>query len=144
MTVDFLKDPSVRVALHQAWADSNPGKMGGHEEGGFILRDRHNRLRVVRWPKGSKEEIVVPDHADCKIGNEEIIASFHTHPNTGRDYAQKPSWLDCQNVRSDRRLKGEHYQGELVLSHKMIYLIKPNGDVLRLGEPRTVIGIPGG
>jgi hypothetical protein len=144
MALDFLTDPAIRHGLRQAWIDSNPGAKGGHEEGGFIVRERGGGFRILRWSKGRKKEIVVPDHTNCKIGNEEIVASFHTHPNTGGDYSQKPSWLDCQNIRSDPHLKGSHYVGELVLSQKVIYLIKPDGGVMKLGEPQVVIGIAGG
>lgn len=36
---NILNDPAVRAAIKQAWEDSQPGVIGGHEEGGFILRD---------------------------------------------------------------------------------------------------------
>jgi hypothetical protein len=35
----ILNDPAIRVALKQAWQDSNPGLTGGNEEGGFIVQD---------------------------------------------------------------------------------------------------------
>jgi hypothetical protein len=82
----ILSTQNVRTKLQQAWTDSNPGVNGGHEEGGFIVKDGDDKLSVVRWPKGSKDSIQVPSHAGCKIDGLEIIASFHTHPNTGSDY----------------------------------------------------------
>ena len=44
----ILREPGVVEALKQAWEDSNPGVTGGHEEGGFILRDAEGPLHVVR------------------------------------------------------------------------------------------------
>lgn len=81
----------VRRALKQAWQDSQPGFAGGHEEGGFILKDAHGNLQIQRWSKGAQNEIFVPPHPDGKRGNKNIAATFHTHPNTGEDFLQEPS-----------------------------------------------------
>jgi hypothetical protein len=56
MTPD-LNDPTVRDAPKQTWLDSQPGITGGHEEGGFILRDETGKITVARWPKGEQDEI---------------------------------------------------------------------------------------
>jgi len=53
----ILNDPAVLAALRQAWQDSYPGVSGGHEEGGFILRDALGKLSVVRWPKGAQNRL---------------------------------------------------------------------------------------
>jgi hypothetical protein len=58
--ITILSVPSVRAALEQAWKDSKPGITGGHEEGGFIVRDQKGNLNVVRWPKGSQNSIALP------------------------------------------------------------------------------------
>lgn len=42
----LLNDAIVCTALKHAWQDSNPGVMGGHEEGGFIAQDAANNLRI--------------------------------------------------------------------------------------------------
>ena len=44
----ILSNPSVRAALQDAWAASEPGVSGGHEEGGFVTRDENGNLDVVR------------------------------------------------------------------------------------------------
>jgi hypothetical protein len=44
-----LANTDVRHALRQAWIDSNPDMTGGHEEGGFVLRDADGSLSVRRW-----------------------------------------------------------------------------------------------
>ena len=127
----ILNAPAVRAALKQAWEDSQPGVTDGHEEGGFILRDSADNLRVVRWPKGAQNSIILPPHPNCKIGESNIVATFHTHPNTGSDYLQEPSETDKRSVRDDPDLKSEFYEGEFIIS--------PNGQMSEVGEKREII-----
>jgi hypothetical protein len=134
-----LADPTVRAALKQAWEDSQSGVSGRHEEGGFILRDAAGNLSVVRWPKGAQNSITLPSHPDCKVGESDIIATFHTHPNTGSDYLQEPGETDRRAVRDDPDLKGECYAGEFVISQEKIYHVKPNGEVSQVGETREIL-----
>ncbi len=133
----ILNSPDVRTALKQAWLDSNPGNSGGHEEGGFILQNPDGGLSVARWPRGKQNEISLLPHSNCEIGEDEIIASFHTHPNTGSDYLQEPSETDKRAVRDDPDLKGENYVGEFVISGETIYLISPAGRVRELNDTET-------
>lgn len=137
--LDILTDEIVVKALQQAWRDSNPGESGGHEEGGFILLNSTGGLSVERWPYGNSNQIVVPVHENCKYNGLEIVASFHTHPNTGGDYIQVPSMSDIDGVCDDSHLKGPHYIGELVVSGEWVYLIQPNGNVLDLEETTQVM-----
>lgn len=125
----LLSDPTVRAALKQAWEDSQPGFSGGHEEGGFILRDLEGNLSVVRWPKGVANSINLPPHPDCQVDERDVVATFHTHPNTGTDYLQEPSETDKRAVRDDPDLKGEFYVGEFVITRATIYLIAPDGRI---------------
>lgn len=127
--VTLWQDAVVRTAVEQAWKDSKPGVAGGHEEGGFILADSAGNLSVVRWPSGTQKKIELPNHANCKIGGREIVATSHTHPNTGSDFLQEPSETDKCSVRDDPDLKGALYEGEWVISEHRIYLIAPNGQV---------------
>ena len=55
----ILGDSVVRNALSQAWRDSQPGVSGGHEEGGFIIRNVTGELSVARWPKGDGDTITI-------------------------------------------------------------------------------------
>lgn len=135
----FLKNPIVISTLEQAWQDSHPGVSGGHEEGGFILRDAAGNMSVDRWPKGAQDTIILPPHPNCKIGGEDIVASFHTHPNTGKDYLQEPSETDRRAVRDDPDLKGALYEGEFVISQEKIYLIAPNGQVSAIENTREIL-----
>ena len=135
----FLKNPIVISTLEQAWQDSHPGVSGGNEEGGFILRDAAGNMSVDRWPKGAQDTIILPSHPNCKIGGEDIVASFHTHPNTGKDYLQEPSETDRRAVRDDPELKGALYEGEFVISQEKIYLIAPNGQVSAIENTREIL-----
>lgn len=140
----LLRDPHVRQALRSAWLDSNPGIIGGHEEGGFILSDSAGILSIARWPIGGVNNIDPPAHPNCTIGERQIVASFHTHPNIGDDYLQEPSETDIQAIQNDANLKGDFYAGEFVISNERIFLISPDGQVTDLfataelfDEPRT-------
>lgn len=124
-----LEEPAVRAALRQAWEDSQPGVAGGHEEGGFILRDKAGNLIVKRWPQGECNAIDVPPHRGCRVDGADILATFHTHPNTGPDFLQEPSDTDVLAVRDDPNLKGKFYEGEFVISQDKIYRIAPTGRV---------------
>jgi len=136
----ILDNAAVCAALQQAWEDSQPGVTGGHEEGGFILRSPEGDLSVVRWPKGIQNSIILPVHSNCRIGEHDIIATFHTHPNTGTDYVQEPSETDKRAVRDDPDLKGEWYAGEYVISQETIYLITPTGQVDESGATQAIFG----
>jgi len=133
-----LSNADVRSALQQAWTDSNPGVTGGHEEGGFVVRDAAGSLSVVRWQKGLQDTIQVPPHLDCKINGLEILATFHTHPNTGDDYLQEPSETDKRAARDDPDLKGPEYIGEFVITQLVIYLVTPAGQVREMDDTQAV------
>lgn len=134
----ILNDLAIRIALKQAWQDSNPGLTGGHEEGGFIVQDSANNLSVLQWPKGLQNSMVVPPHHGCQIGEQYIVASFHTHPNTGSDFLQEPSETDKRAVCDDPDLRGAAYVGEFVISQETIYLITPTGQVREVDETQVV------
>jgi len=81
----------------------------------------------------------VPSHPNCKIGDEVIVASFHTHPNTGEDYLQEPSETDKRAVRDDPNLKDVNYVGEFVISQEVIFLITPAGRVRELADTQDIL-----
>ena len=136
-----LANTNVRHALQQAWTDSNPGTTGGHEGGGFIVRDVDGSLSVRRWQKGLQDTIQVPPHENCMFDALEIVASFHTHPNTGSDYLQEPSETDKRAVRDDPDLKGGEYVGEFVISQAVIYLVSAAGQVREMDDTEAVFGM---
>jgi len=134
---DIFENESVLTEIKIAWEDSVPSISDGHEEGGFIVVDEFENLSVVRWEKGKQNEIVLPPHRNCFINAKEIVASFHTHPNIGRDFQQEPSLTDIRAVADDPDLKGENYAGEFVVSKDVIYLIKPSGEVTEIGKTES-------
>ena len=136
---DILGNELVLAQLKDAWVDSVPGISGGHEEGGFLVSEDSVILDMVRWNKGVQNEIILPSHKNCFIGGKDIIASFHTHPNTGKDFQQEPSLTDTRAVRDDFDLKGEFYLGELVISEQNIYLIEPAGDYHIIGARKVIL-----
>jgi len=71
----------------------------------------------------------------------EIVASFHTHPNTGNDYLQESSETDKRAVRDDPDLKGDEYLGEFVISQAVIYLVSPAGQVREMDDTEAVFGM---
>jgi hypothetical protein len=135
-----LSKTNVGHALQQAWIDSNPGLNGGHEEGGFVVRDADGNLSVRRWQRGLQDTIQVPPHENCIFDGLEIVASFHTHPNTGNDYLQEPSETDKRAVSDDPDLKGDEYVGEFVISQAVIYLVSPAGQVREVDDTEVVFG----
>lgn len=134
----LLNDPAIRFALKQAWQNSNPGLTGGHEEGGFIVQDSANHLSVLPWPQGLQNSILVPPHRGCQIDEQDIVASFHTHPNMGSNFLQEPGETDRRAVRDDPDLKGAAYMGEFVISQGTIYLITPTGQVREVDQTQAV------
>ena len=135
----LLRTEVIRAALTAAWNDSQPGSSGGHEEGGFIVQEAAGSFLVIRWPKGENNAITVPPHPGCQIQGLDIVASFHTHPNTGDDFLQEPSETDKRAVRDDLHLKGKLYQGELVITQQLLYFVTPRGTVMEIGESATML-----
>ena len=96
-------------------------------------------LKLLRWPRGAGDLIDVPDHPFCEFAGSEIVATFHTHPNTGPEYIQEPSETDKRGVRNDLDLKGARYVGELVISERLIYLVQPAGTVVTVGSTNEIL-----
>lgn len=137
-TNDILENKSILAELKQAWFDSASDLSGRHEEGGFILSDDFGFLSAVRWKKGTHNEIILPPHKNCFVDGKDIVASFHTHPNTGKDFEQEPSLTDIRAVRDDFDLKGEFYVGEFVISEENIYLIESSGEFRIIGQTKDI------
>ena len=136
----LLAIEALREELWAAWTESLPGATEGHEEGGFIVLNADGITTIVRWPKGEGNRILVPPHERCRVNGCPILASFHTHPNTGPEYLQEPSESDICGVSMDEDLKAADYLGEVVISAERIYLVRPDGLVHELGQTGDALG----
>ncbi len=78
---ELLNHPAVRVALDEAWADSQADDATGrHEEGGWIYMALiSGEITVRRAPLGSRAAIDL-GHPPVVQGNV-VVGKFHTHPN---------------------------------------------------------------
>lgn len=137
--MSVLSDQLVRGSLLQAWQESNPGTATAREQGGFVLRDADGSLSVERWPTGAKRQISVPPHPACRRGAATIVATFHTHPNTGPEFQQEPSLTDIRAVRDDPDLNDSDYEGEFVISSELVYRILRSGDFETIGETAVTL-----
>jgi hypothetical protein len=137
---DLLSDNVVIEALSQAWLDSKPGTTGGTEEGGFVVEDDNGDRSVIHWPAGSQDELMVPSHTGCRVSGKKIIATFHTHPNTGDAYRQEPGRVDIRAVSGDPDLKESYYAGEFVVSQQWVYLIGQSGEVAQIAATEDILG----
>lgn len=137
---DILSDDVVIEALSQAWLDAKPGTTGGTEQGGFVVEDDNDERCVIHWPAGSQDELVVPLHEGCRVDEQRIVATFHTHPNTGNHYRQEPGRVDIRAVSGDPDLRASDYVGEFVVSEKWVYLIGQAGEVTQVGTREDILG----
>jgi hypothetical protein len=94
---EMLADPGVQMALDQAWADSQPGDLVRHEEGGWFYLDlATRRLTILRAPRG-QQFTIDPDHPPSVAGAV-VVVVFHTHPNpTAEGWNPGPSGFDQMN-----------------------------------------------
>jgi hypothetical protein len=136
-----LDDEWICAQLRQAWLDSQPGTEAAHEEGGFIVRADGGALTVEPWPRRGENQITVPPHPGGLFGGKRIVATFHTHPNTGPEYQQEPSLTDIRAVRRDPDLRHAEYEREFVISREVLYRIHPDGTVEDLGSMTDLLRI---
>ena len=78
---ELLNDPTVKLALEQAWTDSKPDDpTHRHEEGGWVYVNMiTGSIFVRRAPAGGKATLDV--NSPPLIVDSVVVATFHTHPN---------------------------------------------------------------
>ena len=108
---------------------------------GFIVQREDRSLFVIGWRRGSQNEILVPPHPNGKRGNMPIVATYHTHTNPEPTFQQEPSLTDIRAVRDDPDLAHAEYEGEYVLSQRLIYRILRSGRVEIVGETSVLLGV---
>jgi hypothetical protein len=141
--MSVLQNEAVKAELWRAWQESEPGTANAHEEGGFVLLQPDASVTVERWPRGMQDEIELPPHPGGRRGSAVIVATFHTHPNTGPNYLQEPGPTDIRGVTDDPDLRHAEYEGEYVISQDTLYRIWPDGSVESLGDTASLLTLGG-
>ncbi len=134
----LLQDPKVQRALAHAIRKSTSNPKNIHEEGGFILQDSKGKIAVRNLPAGGQASLRFPPYLDGRIGNREIIGSFHTHPNagvipgTGFTWDPRPSDRDIDNSRNFPKLFGRIQY--VVARDDKIYAVDNQGNFTEVGD----------
>jgi hypothetical protein len=96
---DLLRDPTVRRALEDAWADSvtdDPARR--HEEGGWVYADAASgTMSVRRAPAGG--QALLDLGSPPVVPGSVVVATFHTHPNPSAEgWDPGPSAADTRSA----------------------------------------------
>jgi hypothetical protein len=83
----------------------------------------------------------VPAHLGDRRGDRVVLATSHTHPNTGQESQQEPRLTDIRGVRDDPELVHPEFEGEFVISSDWVYLIRKSGRIKLVGATIAVLGI---
>jgi hypothetical protein len=106
---DLLAHVDVIDGLRRAFQESGVGTDNPVEQGGFIVLDYDSgALDVVRLPASGPHSLVYPICADGKFRGNQIVGSFHTHPNTGLGWRQEPSMQDMRLSQEYPETMGPH------------------------------------
>lgn len=133
----LLNDVSVRTALRTALLESQPGTKEAIEQGGFIVQDAHSFKPVVRrLAVGNSDSFQIPLCPDGQFRNEQILGSFHTHPNTGPEWQEEPSRQDIRLVTEYPETVGPWH---FVIGPAHTYCIANDGTVKTLGATDDVL-----
>lgn len=136
---ELLADPSVVAGMRKAFEESDVGGSEPVEQGGFILRDpQTGKLAVERLPSGHRSSLRYPICPEGTYRGENIVGSFHTHPNTGPDWMQEPSLQDVRLSKENPETMGPH---QFVFSATAAYHIDNEGVVSEIGATAEVLGI---
>ncbi len=134
---ELLALPTVLAGFRQAYDDSDVGGSQPIEQGGFLLCDPHSgEVIVKRLPSSERDSLSYPLCSDGKYQGQEIVGSFHTHPNTGKEWQQEPSPQDVRLSKEFPETMGPH---QFVISRDTIYHVDNNGVVSAVGHTADVL-----
>lgn len=134
---ELLDEATIRSALRDALLDSRPGTKAPIEQGGFIVRDSGTLRPVVRRLNiGQADSFQIPLCPDGKFQGEQILGSFHTHPNTGPLWQEEPSRQDIRLVTEYPETVGRWH---FVIGPERTYCIVNDGTVRTLGATDDVL-----
>jgi len=135
----LLENATIRRAFRDALLESRPGTKTPIEQGGFIVRDAGTLRPVVRrLSVGQADSFQIPMCPDGRFHGEEILGSFHTHPNTGPDWQEEPSRQDIRLVTEYPETVGPWH---FVIGQARTYCIANDGAVKILGATDDVLQI---
>lgn len=136
---ELLALPQVIAGFRQAYDDSDVGGSQPIEQGGFLVRDSHSSEVVIkRLPSSERDSLSYPLCSDGKYQGQEIVGSFHTHPNTGKEWRQEPSPQDIRLSKQFPETMGPH---QFVISSDTIYHVDNNGVVSAVGHTADVLNL---
>ena len=134
---ELLAHSSVIDGMRQAFVESDVGGSNPIEQGGFLVRDSPTGfLTVIRLPSSARDSLSFPLCSDGQYLGQEIIGSFHTHPNTGNEWRQEPSPQDIRLSKEYPETMGTH---QVVISREKVYHIDNDGLVTVVGRTAEVL-----
>jgi hypothetical protein len=136
---ELLADPNVLAGMRQAFRESDVGGTKPREQGGFLVRSpQSGQFAVARLPSTGDDFFCYPLCRDGIYQGQEIVGSFHTHPNTGPEWQQEPSPQDIRLSKDYPETMGFH---QLVISRETIYHIDNEGVVSAMGKTAELLGL---
>ena len=123
---------SVVAGMRQAYVESEVGGSQPKEQGGFLVRDVQTGIpTVIRLPSSARDSLSYPLCPNGLYQGQEILGTFHTHPNTGKEWRQEPSPQDIRLSKEYPETMGLH---QFVISRENIYHIDNDGLVTIIGR----------
>ena len=133
----LLADPKVLAGMRQAFEESDVGGSVPREQGGFLVRDPPTgAFAVARLPASERDSLAYPLCADGVFQGQEIVGSFHTHPNTGQEWRQEPS---PQDIRLSKEYPETMGPQQFVISRETTYHIDNDGLVSVWGRTAELL-----
>lgn len=134
---ELLAHPSVVVGMREAYVESDVGGSRPKEQGGFLVRDSQTAfITVRRLPSSAHDSLSYPLCPNGLYQGQEIVGSFHTHPNIGKEWRQEPSPQDIRLSKEYPETMGTH---QFVISRETIYHINNDGLVTVVGRTAEVL-----
>lgn len=134
---ELLDHSSVIVGLRQAFVESDVGGLHPTEQGGFLVRDAPTGfITVIRLPSSARDSLSYPHCPNGQYQGQDIVGSFHTHPNTGKEWRQEPSPQDIRLSKEYPETTGTH---QIVISRDQVYRIDNDGLVTVVGRTAEVL-----
>ena len=136
---ELLSLPEVLAGMCHAFIESDVGGQCPIEQGGFLLRDfQSHEIRVERLPSSANDSLSFPHCPNGQHAGQEIVGSFHTHPNTGTEWQQEPSSQDIRLSKVYPETMGPY---QFVISRETIYHIDNHGQVTVVGSTSELLNL---